>query len=66
MTLTDFLYKDKKIAIFCDGSVHDSAEKRQQDRIERDNLRYQAQYQVLTLRHDDNWQAQLMTLAGLV
>ena len=62
----DFIYKEKKIAIFCDGSVHDSIEKRQQDNLERDDLKYQTTYQVVTLRHDDNWQAQLITLAGLV
>ena len=62
----DFIYKEKKIAIFCDGSVHDSIEKRQQDNLERDDLKYQTTYQVVTLRHDEDWQAQLITLAGLI
>ncbi|WP_211293151.1 hypothetical protein [Brunnivagina elsteri] len=61
----DFIYKEAQIAIFCDGSVHDSPERRKQDGIERDNLRYNTSYTVLTLQHDDNWQARLAILASL-
>ena len=61
----DFVYKTEKIAIFCDGSVHDSPEKQKQDRIDRDDLRYRAGYSVIALRHDEDWQSQLDTLSGL-
>lgn len=61
----DFIYHSAEIAIFCDGSVHDSPEQRKQDRIERDNLRYSTSYTVLTLRHDENWQERLEYLASL-
>jgi len=61
----DFLYKENCIAVFCDGSVHDSPEKRKQDQIERDNLKHNTSYIVLTLRHDEDWAAKLSTLASL-
>jgi ATP-dependent helicase YprA (DUF1998 family) len=61
----DFLYKEDKIAVFCDGSVHDSPEKKKQDKIERDNLKYNTDYQVLTLRHDEDWVGKLSVLDGL-
>lgn len=60
----DFVYQEDGIAIFCDGSVHDSPEKQQQDQIERDNLRYDTDYYVLALRHDEDWEARLEILAG--
>ena len=61
----DFVYKTAKITIFCDSSVHDSPEKQKQDRIDRDNLRYQAGYRVIALRHDEDWQSQLDLLSEL-
>jgi ATP-dependent helicase YprA (DUF1998 family) len=60
----DFLYKEDKIAVFCDGSVHDSPEKKKQDKIERDNLKYNTDYQVLTLRYNENWQKKLIEYLG--
>ena len=38
-----------KIAIFCDGSVHDSPERKRQDKIDRDNLQYVVGYSVLSI-----------------
>ncbi|QSJ20367.1 DUF1998 domain-containing protein [Nostoc sp. UHCC 0702] len=61
----DFLYKEDGIAVFCDGSVHDSPEKRRQDTIERDNLKYNTTYHILVLRHDEDWQTELTKLASL-
>jgi ATP-dependent helicase YprA (DUF1998 family)/very-short-patch-repair endonuclease len=61
----DFIYKDEKTAIFCDGSVHNSPEQKKQDQIERDNLRYNAGYQILTLRYDENWREKLEVLGSL-
>jgi superfamily II DNA/RNA helicase len=57
----DFLYQEEGIAIFCDGSVHDVEKK--QDIIERENLKYNTNYHVLTLRYDQDWQTQLEILA---
>ncbi len=61
----DFLYKLDGIAIFCDGAVHDGTDKRLSDRIERDNLRYNTNYNVLTLRHDEDWQSMLSLLTRI-
>ncbi|WP_258008167.1 helicase-related protein, partial [Cylindrospermopsis raciborskii] len=61
----DFVYKEDAIALFCDGSVHDSPEQKKQDKIERDNLRYNASYQVLTLRYNENWREELEVLGSL-
>ncbi|MEH2387300.1 MAG: Zn-binding domain-containing protein [Nostoc sp.] len=61
----DFLYKEDGIAVFCDGSVHDSPDKRQQDQIERDNLKYNTSYHILVLRHDEDWRIEVTKLASL-
>ncbi len=61
----DFLYKENCIAVFCDGSVHDSPEKRKQDQIDRDNLKHNTSYHILTLRHDEDWRRELTKLASL-
>lgn len=62
----DFIYKSPKIAIFCDGSAHDRPDVQKRDRVERDNLKYNASYTVLTLRHNENWQDKLGILVGLL
>ena len=58
----DFVYEQEAIAIFCDGSVHDSPEQKRQDQIHRDNLKYNTAYQVLTLRYDQDWREKLNIL----
>lgn len=58
----DFVYLKKKIAIFCDGSVHDSPEQRKKDRRDRDNLRDVANFYVLTLRYDQDWRSEIQGL----
>jgi hypothetical protein len=40
----DFVYPQPAIAIFCDGSVHDSPGQQQLDRILRDNLKYMTSF----------------------
>ncbi len=60
----DFFYKDAGVVIFCDGSAHNHLEQQEQDRINRDNLRYATGYYVLTLRYDEDWQAELMKLSS--
>lgn len=62
----DFLYTTEKIAIFCDGSVHDHPDQREQDQIDRDNLKYSAGYSVLVLRYDQDWRGQLSVLSSLL
>ncbi|MBD6620558.1 DUF1998 domain-containing protein [Komarekiella sp. 'clone 1'] len=61
----DFIYREEAIAVFCDGSVHDSPDKRRQDQIERDNLRYETGYNIITLRHNEDWRAKLVILGSL-
>lgn len=62
----DFIYKNAKVAIFCDGSVHDSVEQQQRDRVARDNLEFVAGYYVICLRYDEDWQSQLTHLPTLI
>lgn len=62
----DFIYTKEKIAIFCDGSVHDHLEQQQQDQIDRDNLKYSANYSILVLRYDEDWRSKLSLLSGLL
>ena len=62
----DFIYKDARVAVFCDGSAHDHPEQQEQDRIDRDNLKYAAGYYVLTFRHDEDWKGKLENLASLL
>jgi very-short-patch-repair endonuclease len=66
LTKPDFIYKAAKLAVFCDGSAHDHPEQQEQDRIDRDNLKYAASYYVLTLRHDQDWKVKLEVLASLL
>jgi len=61
----DFLYKSSRIAIFCDGSAHDHPDQQNHDQIERDNLKYNANYAVIVFRYDDNWHQKLDILASL-
>ncbi len=62
----DFVYNSEPLAIFCDGSVHDHPEKQKQDKIVRDDLRYNTNYSVLVLRYDEDWRLKLdKILSGL-
>ncbi len=62
----DFFYRDAGVVIFCDGSAHNHPEQQEQDRIDRDNLKYTTGYYVLTLRYDEDWQAKLAVLSSLL
>lgn len=64
----DFVYTAQKLAIFCDGLVHDSPEQRQQDKIIRDDLQYVAGYTVLAFhyRQDQDLTAKLAELKALL
>ncbi|NBO30979.1 MAG: DEAD/DEAH box helicase [Cyanobacteria bacterium WB6_1B_304] len=59
----DFFYdcEHYQIAIFCDGSVHDTPEQRNSDRITRSALEA-AGYAVIVLRYDEDWKSKLATL----
>lgn len=61
----DFIYRDAKIAVFCDGSVHDHPEQQEQDRIARENLKYIAGYYVLVFKYNEDWPAKLNALASV-
>jgi very-short-patch-repair endonuclease len=61
----DFIYKKARIAIFCDGSVHDSPEQQQRDRLKRENL-HDCGYEFIELNYRQNWRAQLEQLHSLL
>jgi very-short-patch-repair endonuclease len=58
----DFIYQKAKIAIFCDGSVHDTPEQQQRDRIIRENLQWQAGYEVIVFKYGESWEVELEKL----
>lgn len=62
----DFIYKDAKIAIFCDGSVHDSPEQRERDRVLRENLQFALGYQVLSFPYDEDWEEVFSALQSIL
>ncbi|NES64073.1 MAG: DUF1998 domain-containing protein [Okeania sp. SIO2D1] len=62
----DFVYQKEKIAVFCDGSVHDTPEQQEKDRINDENLEFTAGYHVCRLRYDLDLTAQLDELASWV
>ena len=65
-SLPDFLYKKAKIAVFCDGSVHDSPARQEKDRIQRENLQWNVGYTPLVLRYDEDWKSKLDLLKALI
>jgi very-short-patch-repair endonuclease len=62
----DFIYQKAKIAVFCDGSVHDSPEQQQRDRIIRENLQSQAGYEVFVFKYGESWEIELEKLKSLL
>ncbi|MEA5498370.1 DEAD/DEAH box helicase [Limnoraphis robusta] len=62
----DFVYHQVKIALFCDGSVHDHSERQEQDRIERENFQFDESYTVIVIRYDDDLKAKLNELSALI
>jgi very-short-patch-repair endonuclease len=61
----DFIYKKARIAIFCDGSIHDSPEQQQRDRLKRENL-HDCGYEFIELNYRQNWRTQLEQLRSLL
>ncbi len=62
----DFIYKKAKIAIFCDGSVHDSPEHQQRDRIKRDDLLPVTGYMSVSISYKKDLLPQLKYLCSLI
>jgi len=62
----DFIYEESKIALFCDGSVHDTAEQQKQDQIQRENLEFNSPYSVFSIRDDQDLSQQLANLESLI
>jgi hypothetical protein len=58
----DFVYQNPKIAIFCDGSVHDSPEKQARDRVDRENLQNNHKYIVVSFKYNEDWRQKLSSL----
>jgi hypothetical protein len=58
----DFIYQNPKIAIFCDGSVHDSPDQQARDQLDRDNLRNNYKYIVISVRYNEDWRQKLSSL----
>lgn len=61
----DFLYKSIRLAIFCDGSVHDSADQQASDRTKRKELG-RLGYEVFVISHRDNLEERINTLASIL
>ncbi|BAU65862.1 DEAD/DEAH box helicase domain-containing protein [Stanieria sp. NIES-3757] len=62
----DFIYKKAKIAIFCDGSVHDSPEQQQRDRVQRENLESVTGYMAVSINYQEDLLSQLEYLHSLI
>ena len=62
----DFVYRNAKIAVFCDGSAHDSPEQQQSDRLQRENLQWLTKYQVFTFNYRQDLLAQVIRLQSFL
>ncbi|WP_036484400.1 DEAD/DEAH box helicase [Myxosarcina sp. GI1] len=62
----DFIYKKAKIAIFCDGSVHDSPEQQQRDRIQREDLQDITGYMAISIDYRKDLGSQIEYLRTLI
>jgi len=59
----DFLYQESKVAVFCDGSVHDSEEQQKKDYKQRKHLFF-CGYQAVTINYNHDLSGQLADLAS--
>jgi hypothetical protein len=46
--------------------VHDTPEQRERDRIAREDLEFESDFTVITLRHDENWLSKLSFLDDIL
>jgi superfamily II DNA/RNA helicase len=58
----DFIYHQSKLAIFCDGSVHDNPEQRKKDQRIRDDLEFLSGYSPFTIHYNDNLADKILEL----
>jgi hypothetical protein len=61
----DFLYARQKIAVFCDGSVHDVPEQKRKDEMIRASLIYLG-YTPFIFRYDDDYDLKLKELLTIL
>jgi hypothetical protein len=62
----DFVYHQPAIAVFCDGSIHDSQGQQLQDSNARDELRHNSSFFVMELVHDQDWKEKLNSLVTML
>jgi hypothetical protein len=62
----DFIYHQAKIAVFCDGWVHDSRDRQQKDERTREDLEFVVGYSAFSIRYDDPLDRAIDELATLV
>ncbi|ACB54342.1 unknown [Crocosphaera subtropica ATCC 51142] len=62
----DFVYKHPKIAVFCDGSVHNNPEQKQKDAIQRDNFEWHTRYKVFSFNYQLDLDEQIIGLKKLL
>ena len=62
----DFIYRKAKVAIFCDGSVHDSPEQQQRDRLKRENLQFNCGYLIIEFNYKEDWYSNLEKVRSLI
>jgi len=63
---SDFTYTKAKLAIFCDGSVHDDPTQAQRDRIKRQDLEFLTGYQSFTFDYKQDLMEQVKSLKYLL
>lgn len=62
----DFVYDQPAIAVFCDGSIHDSHDQQLQDSNARDELRHDSSFFVMELVHNQDWKEKLNSLVTML
>jgi hypothetical protein len=62
----DFAYTKAKVAIFCDGSVHDAPTQAERDRIQRQNLEFSTGYKPFTFDYKQDLIEQVNSLKCLL
>lgn len=62
----DFIYHQAKIAVFCDGSVHDSRHRQQRDERVRKDLEFLSGYIAFSIRDNDSLDQIIFELSHFV
>jgi hypothetical protein len=61
----DFIYTNAKIALFCDGSVHDNPDRQQRDLVQRQDLDFHTGYKAFTFNYLQDLDGQVNQLKAL-